>query len=197
MQFKNTAKYAFRYLINGFIALHLFIMVLGSMPDKGLFTDFAYKQITGPYQNFLGLSQNWNMFAPNPGSTNSLVEAEVEFSDGTIANWNFPRPSEMSTLEKYIAGEKYRKFFQEKLLPQKNRLVWEDLSRFVIRDMSHRSEFKDKQITEIQFYRQTSVVKPPHVEFRPHGQMSQNYHREPTYRYKLPMKEFYEAANTH
>lgn len=194
---RPTFKKLCRYGLHGFILTHLFIMTLGSLPDKGLFTEFFYKRITGPYQNFLGLTQNWNMFAPNPGSTNSLVDAEIEFSDGSKTRWAFPRPSEMSTLEKYIAGEKYRKFFQEKLLPHKNRLVWEDLSKYLIREIAKVPEFKDRQIVEIQFYRHTSVVKAPHLEFKPHGQMTTTYLKEPTYRYKIQMEEFYEAANHH
>jgi hypothetical protein len=58
-----------------------------------------------------GLWQSWSMFAPNPADTDIWGDAEIEYLDGTIARYQYPRMKLLPLTQKYPM-ERYRKFFE-------------------------------------------------------------------------------------
>ncbi|MBN9501790.1 MAG: hypothetical protein BGO01_06285 [Armatimonadetes bacterium 55-13] len=63
------------------------------------------------YAGTVGFWQYWDMFAPNPASTDLYLTAEVTFKNGQVKPFKFPRVYDFSIPEKY-AKERYRKFFE-------------------------------------------------------------------------------------
>lgn len=56
-----------------------------------------------------GLWQGWNMFAPNPASTDLWMDSVVTYEDGTADIQPYPRIYTMPILEKY-PKERFRKY---------------------------------------------------------------------------------------
>lgn len=56
-----------------------------------------------------GLWQSWNMFAPNPASTDVWMDAVVTYADGSEDIQKFPRMYELPIPEKYVK-ERFRKY---------------------------------------------------------------------------------------
>ena len=185
-----------RAAIAVFFLANVIMMVTAALPNKSL---LGKKILHGVryYQAFLGLTQSWSMFAPNPSSRNSYVEAEILFTDGSKERWTFPRPSQMDASEKFLAGERYRKFAQEHLAGKRTQL-FDDLGRFTEREVEAiEGEGKKRQIEKIDFYKYTSVVLEPEVRFVPHGQLSSDFKEKLLYSFKLEKKVIHEARNTH
>ena len=63
------------------------------------------------YMLSTGLWQSWDMFSPNPASSDIYSDADVTFKDGTVAHYAYPRMYALPILEKYV-DERYRKFFE-------------------------------------------------------------------------------------
>jgi hypothetical protein len=191
---KKTFAKVQKFLIVGFILVHGFIMIGGSLPDPSVAMNRALGFIS-PYTFFIGFHQGWSMFAPHPGGLNSYVDATVEYTDGSLGFWNYPRPSQMGAVDKSLVGEKYRKLGQEKLLPWQNYELWNDLSHYAIRDLMKTQP--GKKVANIQFYRHTNVVKAPEKFFVSHGQPATTYSLESIFQYKQPVELTYDPQNAH
>jgi hypothetical protein len=183
-----------KFLIIVFILVHGFLMIGGSLPDPSVAMNRALDFLS-PYNYFVGFHQGWSMFAPYPGGVNSYVDAMVEYTDGSTGIWLYPRPNQMSAIDKSLAGEKYRKLSQEKLLPWQNIELWNDLSQYVIRDLH--AKFPVKKVASIQFYRHTNLVKSPKVFFVSHGQPARTYSTEGIFQFKSPVELSYDNQNSH
>lgn len=114
------------------------------------------------------------MFAPNPSRMNVFVSAVVEFEDGTRATYSFPRPGELTLLQKYVYGEKLRKFVTEGLRKDENAWMWPDASKFVLRQM--RDKHFDKIPRKVHLYRHWHETADLKESFQPHLQKINNYH---------------------
>lgn len=104
-------------------------MLDGSIPPQGTDTFLKYNHqviregpVLSGYLLTTGLWQYWDMFSPEPAQTDFYATAEVEFQDGTITTFNYPRVYEADLLEKYFI-ERYRKLY-ERINPDDNRYVW-------------------------------------------------------------------------
>lgn len=179
-------------LICGFILLHAFLMIGGSLPDPNLIMERTLG-LFAPYQQFISFQQGWSMFAPFPGGENSYVDATVDFSDGERTVWTFPRPTDMGFVEKSLVGEKYRKLGQERLLPYQNFELWNDVSKFVIQDLNQK--FPNREVANIQFFRHSNIVESPEKSIVSHGVRTTNYDTQSIFEYKLPLRVGHEAKN--
>ncbi len=63
------------------------------------------------YLNSTGFWQYWNMFSPNPASTDVWIDADVEFADGKTMLFKYPRMQDLSFTERYFK-ERYRKYVE-------------------------------------------------------------------------------------
>ena len=63
------------------------------------------------YLLFTGFWQYWDMFSPNPSSTDFYGTAEITYKDGHEKLYTFPRMFTMGISEKYVS-ERYRKFYE-------------------------------------------------------------------------------------
>lgn len=92
-----------------------FFVVVGSWllpewtPGKDRIT--AY---TGPIMFLTGWTQYWSLFCPDVRNVNYHLSALVEFTDGTIKCYEFPRMEKMDLVTKF-RKEKLRKLFGDNI----------------------------------------------------------------------------------
>jgi hypothetical protein len=85
---------------------------------------------TRPYMVISGLSQKWNLFAPNTYTENVYVNAEITFQNGQTKLWAPQRPVMLGYIARYLKAH-YRKFLDERLPFHAH--VWPDAARYIAR----------------------------------------------------------------
>jgi hypothetical protein len=116
--------------INIFLVFHIFAISCWCLPMANPFVQVCRNAVR-PYFLWTGLFQSWDMFSPQPETTNSHLEAIILYKDGSTQIWSFPRMDLLSLSERY-SKERYRKFV-EVLLDDKNSVLWPDVARYVAR----------------------------------------------------------------
>lgn len=181
--------------ISVFIVIHLMIMIAAGLPDRSA----VGKEILGTmrsYQIFFGLDQSWSMFAPNPASKNSYMDAIITFKDKTTEKWTFPRASHLEGWERFTSGERLRKYQQENLVPLQKMELWYDLAHFLEKEINKiEKKGKGRVIDQIQFFRHFNIVKSPTEKFVEHGRASTEFKTESVFIYKSTDRVRYEAKN--
>jgi len=120
-----------RLAISAFLLFHLMAAVSWSLPLNSLLND-RFRDLIRPYMLWSGLFQAWGMFAPDPITLNSYVDAELTFRDGSKQMWSFPRMNEISYVDRYFK-ERYRKFSTEYLRMDSHSALWPDAARYIAR----------------------------------------------------------------
>lgn len=190
-------KYLKKGLISLFIAVHIVMMVTAGFPNRSVVGDYILQSLAR-YQIFFGLDQTWSMFAPNPASVNSYLTADIFFKDGSQETWTFPRASQIKGIERFTAGERYRKYQQENLLPMEKAELWFDLCRYIVREVAKiEKNGRHRELDHLQLYRHHNVVPAPTVAFIPHGQLSTQFNKDSVFHFKPTEQVRYEANNNH
>lgn len=138
-----------KYMINGFIIFNFMIMLRAQIDDKKPMAKFFYTPATH-VQNYFSMWRGWKMFAPNPLRTNSWVEARV-VTEGDDLKYSFPGPQSGSLMQRYLIGERFRKYIVEGVRLDKNKHLWEDAAKYVVHKFQ--AEFPDKKVKEVRLYR--------------------------------------------
>lgn len=125
-------------LISLFIVFNLLIMVRVHLSQNNSIIRNLYRPVDA-YLSFFSIYQDWMMFAPDPGKYNSYITAEVEFFDGSQEIYKFPRNRDLTFIQKYKYGEKYRKFFTESFHESDKSFLWEDSAKFALRKLKDQS----------------------------------------------------------
>lgn len=89
-----------------------------------LYWNGKYLKSLNPVRAYLfvtGTWQYWDMFAPDPSSTDWYCTTEVEYKDGTTKMVPYPRIYDLPIPEKYVK-ERYRKFYERAHLDEQARL---------------------------------------------------------------------------
>ena len=120
-----------RRLTTLFIAFHLLAIALWVLP----FRPPLPQRWIGPYFSLMGLSQDWSLFAPDPISANSFVDAQVVLQSGEVRTWSFPRLDVLDLPQRYSKA-RYRKYTGW-LYREQFAYAWPDAARYVAR------QFKD------------------------------------------------------
>lgn len=69
-------------LIDGFIALMLFILWSWDLPERNLLNRLVFK-LKWPIQR-LGLFHTWRLFSPNPSTSNYRLQFKLRLADGAV-----------------------------------------------------------------------------------------------------------------
>jgi hypothetical protein len=80
-------------LVNGFIALYLFVAWSWGQPS-----DSWLGRAVAPFGKFvlwLGLGQTWGMFAPDPVMVEGHLGAVITTADGATIEWRWPRTADL------------------------------------------------------------------------------------------------------
>lgn len=184
-----------KIVVSIFITIHITMMVTAGLPNQSAVGKEVMKTLRW-YQVLFSLDQSWSMFAPNPSSKNSYLDAVITFKDGSTEKWTFPRASHLDEWPRFTSGERLRKYQQENLIPMSRNELWFDLARYLEREVDKIEATGKKRIVEqIQFYKHTSVLKSPTVQFIEHGKPITDYKSEAAFLFKSNDKVIYEAKN--
>lgn len=99
------------------VPLVLLAMVLGNLPG------------TSRPLDRVGLSQVWNVFAPDPASQVIDLSAEVEFADGAHATWRPPRRSALLAPIGY-----HWQMWAAQVVRDENSSLWAPAARWIARN---------------------------------------------------------------
>jgi len=118
------------WYVKAFVVFHLIAITIWALPNppanvqsgeqKPIYSDYLLfwnwkwlKPLTPVqvYNSTTGFWQYWDMFAPNPASTDIYCDAEVVFKDGTKKHYQYPRMYLLGIGQKYV-NERYRKYFE-------------------------------------------------------------------------------------
>jgi hypothetical protein len=122
-----------RLVVSVWIVLNVAVILLWVFPFGT-----PLRQFIAPYLSVTGLRQNWSLFAPDPMSTNSYVDAEVVMENGDVRVWGFPQLQSMGFQERY-GKARYRKFTGW-LYRDEYSYAWRDTARYIAR------QFKDSAV---------------------------------------------------
>jgi hypothetical protein len=141
--------------INVFIVCHLSFIFCWALPlNTGILTNLRPK--IAPYMVWSGLAQGWNLFAPNPLSLNSRLEAEISYSDGQKGVWKFPLPQNYGYIKRYTL-ERQHKFSLDSLLNNKFALLRPDAARYIAR-LNNKGDNRPVSVTFVSY---RSQIAPP------------------------------------
>jgi hypothetical protein len=157
-----------KILINVFIIFNLMLMLRAQINDTKPMAKFFYTP-ANHVQNYFSMWRGWKMFAPNPLRTNSWVEARVVV-DGEDLKYSFPGPQSGSIEERYLIGERFRKYIVEGVRLDKNKHLWEDAARYVLN--KYLAEFPDSKVEEIRLIRKWREIPKWDHMFIDHGTKS-------------------------
>ena len=160
-----------RWLINLFIVAYLIAITAWASPtvkDQRLLARMAmqlrswFVQPIEPFMMFSGLWQGWDMFSPNPLSTNFDVEAEITFEDGSKKTWTFLEMQKLGFFERY-QKERYRKW-RERIRADDNAYAWPDTAKWIARKFNNPKN-PPKEISLTRYW--TPIPKPAESDWQP------------------------------
>ncbi|HEX5324438.1 MAG TPA: hypothetical protein VFW40_11670 [Capsulimonadaceae bacterium] len=79
-----------------------------------------------PLQHYMwwtGCDQNWNMFAPQPASTDVYLSADITYQSGAHKSWDFPRMHDLDYFRRY-QEERFRKMIEFAHQDNYSRMWW-------------------------------------------------------------------------
>lgn len=141
-----------KLLVSLFIVMNFMMMIRAQLKDNSPVISFIYTPVTY-IQNALSMWRGWSMFAPNPLRINGFLDAKIVYTDGSEMIWTFPRPQEGSLVQRYMYGERYRKYTMDGLRLDSKKFLWKDGARFVLRKTAklHNGKRPEKVILRRRF----------------------------------------------
>ncbi|MBB5060168.1 hypothetical protein HDF16_004904 [Granulicella aggregans] len=117
-------------IIAAFITFHITVLLLFAIPID-IAPLRAARSLVAPYMRCIGMTETWDMFAPDPKSAEQFFQAIVVTKSGQYKLYSFPRMEQLPLTERY-RKERYRKF-GESLLCSDCSGLWPDVERAVAR----------------------------------------------------------------
>lgn len=84
------------------------------------------------YIIFLGLDQNYSMFAPTLRTKNRHIFALITFHDQSSVIWFYPRMERLKYWQSMFK-ERYRKFGNDNIVELNFKMFWPDFARYIAR----------------------------------------------------------------
>lgn len=140
----------------------------GARPPQGIENAFltndrgTRQSPIGLYMLSTGLWQYWDMFAPNPLSTDFYIDAAVEMADGTLRQGTYPRISQLSLVDRY-SHERFRKYV-ERASRAENQYLWPQFAHRIAYWEAKDPNNLPVRVTLLRYYRQ---VGPPGQDPKP------------------------------
>jgi hypothetical protein len=145
-----------RIAINAFLVVHLIVILCWAMPVNSRLVS-ATRVVIAPYMMWSGLAQGWNLFAPNPLSLNTRVEAEITYRNGDTGVWKFPLPQDLGYARRYMI-ERQHKFAFDSLLNDRFENLRPDAARYIARLNNTRADDPPVTVALISY---RSQIAPP------------------------------------
>lgn len=148
-----------RWAVNGFIALHLYVMAVWGLPGSAWRTMFSR-----PIERYVipaGLWHSWDMFSPDPLAINFHLDAYVTFQDGSMKVWDFPRMERLGLWERFQM-ERFRKW-RERVRQDSFQMVWDDTARYIARQHGQEQAGGTNPPVQVMLARHWSAIPRPVV----------------------------------
>ena len=140
---------------NTFIVIVLMMMIRPHLPMKTKFFSMIYQPIL-KIERSIGTNQTWTMFSPNPSKLDAYVVGVVDYQDGSRDSYDFNKKFELNIIQKYLYGEKYRKFTSEHLRADKKSFLWSDGADFAVKKLSEKNPGKiPRKVTLTRYWSKT------------------------------------------
>lgn len=123
----ETSPYG-RAIISAFIAFTLIAMLVSNLPSSEL-----KDESTPMVESFLdvtGLSQNWNLFAPDPRNSTLRLAARMTYPDGTTVEWHQPQSDPIVGPYRLYRWRK----FANNILSDRRAGLWPDFAAWLARN---------------------------------------------------------------
>ena len=138
--------------ISAFVIAYIVIATVYLSPPSP-WRDIALQPLQ-PVIDYVGLRQDYCLFAPDPLKENVDLSAEVTLANGEKEIWTFPRMDKLGFLER-IVKERYRKFGDEHLLEKT--YLWPDFCRYLAATYAG----KGKRCVSITLIKHWAEIPPP------------------------------------
>lgn len=152
-------------LITIFIIVNMMMMIRAQLGKSSPVINFVYTPITH-IQNYFSLWRGWSMFAPEPMRMNAYVDTVVTFENGSKLVYNFISLKNESLFDRYVFGERLRKYMTDGLRLDSKSYLWKDAAKFVIRKVS--INHKDKKIVSVTLRRRWQPLTLWNLPLVPH-----------------------------
>lgn len=117
------------------------------------------------YLLFSGFWQYWDMFSPNPASTDFYGTAKITYKDGTVKDYQYPRMYSLGLAEKYVS-ERYRKFY-ERAHPEAYQWIWPTFAqRIALKNFKDPANPPVKVVLTRHWLKIEQPGEPPATEYR-------------------------------
>lgn len=113
-----------RRVLSLFLTITLISILIWNLPSSALKS--TLQPIVTPYLVTAGLTQSWQLFAPDPRQTSLEIYARIEYDDGTEARWELPGGDVIGSYRSY----RWRKWARELRL-DRNSEMWEPAARYL------------------------------------------------------------------
>ena len=144
-----------RVLLNVFIGGNLLFILVWAFPVNSVWS-IGTRNLIAPYMHLSGLTQGWNLFAPEPQSMNAYLIADITYRDGQTREWKFPVPQDYGYFRRYFMARQL-KWSADNLRLDENSGLWPDAARYVAR-LNNVPENPPATVTLI---RRWSFIEPP------------------------------------
>ncbi|HLT23215.1 MAG TPA: hypothetical protein VKZ84_07220 [Bacteriovoracaceae bacterium] len=170
-----------KFFASAFIVMVLMMMIKPHLPKDNKFLKTIYWPIN-KVEGSIGTNQTWLMFSPNPSKIDAYVIGEVTYSDGSKDAFDFYHGLDLNIFQKYLYGEKYRKFTSEHLRIDKRKFLWNDGAKFAVAKLQERNV--GKKPVEVTLRRFWSETPKWEKHFIKHGESKPKYNSYLYYRKK-------------
>lgn len=171
---------------NFFISLFIIFNIMAMLRVHVPFESKFFSSLYGPIDSYLrvfSIDQTWMMFAKNPSRLNTFISAEVEFDDGSKDTYFFPDSSELSLLDKYINGERYRKIISESIRRDDHKFMWKDTAKFALRKLKENNYYKIP--LKVDLNRHWNLIPDMQTTFIPHRSKVRSHQKYKFFTYEV------------
>ncbi len=142
-------------LLNVFIGGNLLFILVWAFPVNARWSNGTRKLIA-PYMDLSGLTQGWDLFAPEPLSMNAYLVAEIAYRDGQTRTWRFPLPQDYGYYRRYFMARRM-KWGADALRLDEDAALWPDAARYVAR----LNNLPNNPPATVTLVRHWSMIEPP------------------------------------
>ncbi len=147
-----------RGLCSVFIALNLWAIAASALPVRGRLWAGLNRACIA-YADFTGLWQGWNLFAPNPRSSNVYLQARIVYRNGDTRVWDFYRPQQYGVLRR-AWKERYRKWANDNIRLDGNASEWPYVARYIARQANDRRADPPRTVELVRYWSQIAPPSP-------------------------------------
>lgn len=150
-----TKKVAVAFAINSFIVVYLFAVFAWTCPFPSTYLR-SINETTGPVMRCFGMWQSWDMFAPEPKSIQTRLDATLVMRDGTTRQWVFFKDGGVGVFER-MRQERNRKWGHDNVRLDMKSGLWEPTALFIARQFVEPENIP----VEIELHRHWADIAPP------------------------------------